>query len=386
MRKKVIILGSTGSIGRNALEVARKLSDRVEIVGLAAGSQSELLRQQCLEFNPRAFALWNASFQPEWFNEFSHSKGFWGPESLNALVEELDADIILVAIVGTAGLEPTLKAIEKGIHVALASKEILVMAGSVVMKRIREKNVQIIPVDSEHSAVFQCIRAEDRRSIRRIILTASGGPFRGYSIEKLKKVTVEEALNHPTWKMGKKITIDSASLFNKGLEMIEAHHLFSIPYSQIEVVIHPQSIIHSLVEFCDGSQLAQLSHSDMCLPIQFSFTFPERLPSPVRPLNLYEIGSLTFESPDHICFPALNLSRFAGEAAGTYPCALNAANEVAVESFLDGKISFSEIWDCVRHVLDTHKQIKDPQLDEIIYADKMSRAAAREWIKKRVRL
>lgn len=386
MRKKVIILGSTGSIGRNALEVARKLADRVEIVGLAAGSQSELLRKQCLEFNPRAFALWNTPARPAWFNEFSPSKGFWGPGSLNALVEELEADLLLVAIVGTAGLEPTLKAINKGIHIALASKEILVMAGCVVMKRLREKDVQIIPVDSEHSAVFQCIRGEDRRSVKRIILTASGGPFRGYSVERLKKVTVEEALNHPTWKMGKKITIDSASLFNKGLEMIEAHHLFSIPYSQIEVVIHPQSIIHSLVEFCDGSQLAQLSHSDMCLPIQFSFTFPERLPSPVRPLNLYEIGDLTFEAPDHKSFPALNLARFAGEAAGTYPCALNAANEVAVESFLEGKISFSEIWECVGAVLDNHKQTLDPQLEEIIEADKMSRVAAREWIKKRVRL
>lgn len=386
MRKKVIILGSTGSIGRNALEVARKLADRVEIVGLAAGSQSELLRKQCQEFNPRAFALWNTPARPAWFNEFSHSKGFWGPGSLNALVEELEADLLLVAIVGTAGLEPTLKAIDKGIHIALASKEILVMAGCVVMKRLREKDVQIIPVDSEHSAVFQCIRGEDRRSVKRIILTASGGPFRGYSVERLKEVTVEEALNHPTWKMGKKITIDSASLFNKGLEMIEAHHLFSIPYSQIEVVIHPQSIIHSLVEFCDGSQLAQLSHSDMCLPIQFSFTFPERLPSPVRPLNLYEIGDLTFEAPDHKSFPALNLARFAGEAAGTYPCALNAANEVAVESFLEGKISFSEIWECVGAVLDNHKQTPDPQLEEIIEADKMSRVAAREWIKKRVRL
>ncbi|QSR87432.1 1-deoxy-D-xylulose-5-phosphate reductoisomerase [Candidatus Methylacidiphilum infernorum] len=386
MRKRVIILGSTGSIGRNALEVARKLADRVEIVGLAAGSQSELLRKQCLEFNPRAFALWNTPARPEWFNEFSHSKGFWGPGSLNALVEELEADLLLVAIVGTAGLEPTLKAIDKGIDIALASKEILVMAGCVVMKRLREKGVQIIPVDSEHSAVFQCIRGEDRRSVKRIILTASGGPFRGYSVERLKKVTVEEALNHPTWKMGKKITIDSASLFNKGLEMIEAHHLFSIPYSQIEVVIHPQSIVHSLVEFCDGSQLAQLSHSDMCLPIQFSFTFPERLPSPVRPLNLYEIGDLTFEAPDHKSFPALNLARFAGEAAGTYPCALNAANEVAVESFLEGKISFSEIWECVGAVLDNHKQTPDPQLEEIIEADRLSRVAAREWIKKRVRL
>ncbi|TFE69091.1 1-deoxy-D-xylulose-5-phosphate reductoisomerase [Methylacidiphilum sp. Yel] len=385
MRKKVVILGSTGSIGRSALEVARKLSERIEIVGLAAGTQSELLRRQCHEFKPKAFALWKASSKPEWFNELATSKGLWGPNSLNDLIEEVEADIVLVAIVGTGGLEPTLRAIDKKALLALASKEILVMAGAVVMRRIREKNVQIIPVDSEHSAIFQCIRGEDCRALKRIILTASGGPFRGYTLEQLKKVTVAEALNHPTWKMGKKITIDSASLFNKGLEMIEAHHLFSLPYSQIDVVIHPQSIVHSLVEFCDGSQIAQLSHSDMCLPIQFSFTFPERLPSPVRQLNLYEVGTLTFESPDHKCFPALRLARFAGEAAGTYPCALNAANEVAVEAFLEGKISFSQIWECVSYVLDTHQQIQNPGLEEIIQADELSRMAAREWIKKEVR-
>jgi len=291
-----------------------------------------------------------------------------------------EADMVLISIVGTAGLAPALAAIRAGKAIAVASKEILVMAGEEVTREAAKHNVPILPVDSEHNAIFQCLVGEPTRHIRRLILTASGGPFRKTPASELAKVTPAQALKHPTWNMGRKITIDSATLFNKGLEMIEARWLFGVPMNQVDVVVHPQSIVHSLVEFVDGSQLAQLSHSDMCFPIQYAVTYPDRLANRLKPLNLAEMGSLTFEAPDPERFPALRLAREAGNAGGTLPAVLNAANEIAVPAFLDGKILFPAIWHTVEAVMKRHKNIEHPHLDDILKADAWARAAAQEEV------
>jgi 1-deoxy-D-xylulose-5-phosphate reductoisomerase len=281
--------------------------------------------------------------------------------------------MVLVAIVGTAGLRPALAAIDCGKDLAIASKEILVMAGEIVMDHARNKNVSILPVDSEHNAIFQCLEAKRSEEIQNLILTASGGPFRQLPVERLAKVSKSDALRHPTWKMGEKITIDSATLFNKGLEMIEARWLFNVPMSRVQVVIHPQSIVHSMVEFVDGSILAQLSHSDMCFPIQYAVTWPDRVPTSLKPLRLAEIGKLEFEEPRYDAFPALNLARQAGEAGGVLPAVLNAANEVAVQAFLDDRISFTEIWRLVQNAMGSHSHLASPTLDDILRADKEAR-------------
>jgi len=290
---------------------------------------------------------------------------------------------VLISIVGTAGLAPALAAIRAGKDIAVASKEILVMAGEEVTREAAKHKVAILPVDSEHNAIFQCLVGEPARHIRRLILTASGGPFRKTPAAELGKVTPAQALKHPTWNMGRKITIDSATLFNKGLEMIEARWLFGVPMSQVDVVVHPQSIVHSLVEFVDGSQLAQLSHSDMCFPIQYAVTYPDRLPNRLKPLCLAEMGSLTFEAPDPEKFPALRLAREAGTTGGTLPAVLNAANEIAVPAFLDGKILFPAIWQTVEAVMKRHTTVAHPSLDEILKADAWARGAAREEVASR---
>ena len=361
MKKKVVILGSTGSIGLSALKVARDLPDRMEVVGLAAHRQADLLVEQAREFNPAAVAL----FDPAGADLVRRgvptgTKVLTGMEGLVELARWSGADMVLIAIVGTQGLQPALAAIEAGKDLAVASKEILVMAGELVMGAAHQKGVKILPVDSEHNAIFQCLDGEQRQHVSRLILTASGGPFRRTPQEELAGVRLEQALKHPTWKMGRKITIDSATLFNKGLEMIEACWLFDMPMSKVDVVVHPQSIVHSLVEFVDGSQLAQLSHSDMCFPIQYAVTYPERLSNTLRPLNLAEVGSLTFEAPDHGRFPALELARWAGNEGGTLPAVLNAANEVAVEAFIEGKIGFADIWGCVQSIMKSHFIEKNP--------------------------
>ena len=287
-----------------------------------------------------------------------------------------EADIVLIAIVGTAGLQPALAAIRAGKDIAVASKEILVMAGEIVMAEAREHGVKVLAVDSEHSAIFQCLDGKPPESIRQIWLTASGGPFREKPAEEFTDITLEQALKHPSWEMGRKITIDSATLFNKGLEMIEARWLFDIEMARVRVVVHPQSVIHSMVEFVDGSVLAQLSTPDMCLPIQYALTYPDRAPSDRVQTSLAEIGRLDFEEPDAERFPSLNLARRAGEVGGTLPAVLNAANEVAVEAFCKREISFTKITETVAHIMDAHQVVETPSLNEILIADAWARTAA----------
>ena len=376
-RKRVVILGSTGSIGESALKVARDIPERMEVVGLAAGRSAQALLKQALEFKPRAVALYEDA-------EIDSIRGHLpegiachgGAQGLIDLATLPEADMVLISIVGTAGLAPALAAIRAGKAIAVASKEILVMAGEEVTREAARRNVPILPVDSEHNAIFQCLVGEPSRHIRRLILTASGGPFRRTPAAELAAVTPEQALKHPTWNMGRKITIDSATLFNKGLEMIEARWLFGVPMEQVDVVVHPQSIVHSLVEFVDGSQLAQLSHSDMCFPIQYAVTYPDRLPNRLRPLSLAEVGALHFEAPDPERFPALRLAREAGVAGGTLPAVLNAANEMAVPAFLEGKISLPAIWQTVEAVMQQHVRVEHPHLEEILRADAWARTAA----------
>lgn len=383
MRKRVVILGSTGSIGLSALTVARQIPDRMEIVGLAANRQSDVLAQQAHEFKPCAIALFDEKGAPGLREKAPAGMPvFTGPEGLIQLATMAEADMVLVAIVGTAGLAPALAAACAGKDLAIASKEILVMAGEAVTNAAAEHRIRILPVDSEHNAIFQCLHGEQSRHIKRLILTASGGPFRCTPAEAFDQVTVEKALQHPTWKMGRKITIDSATLFNKGLEMIEARWLFNVPMNQVDVVVHPQSIVHSLVEFVDGSQLAQLSHSDMCFPIQYAVTYPDRLPNHLRQLRLQEVGTLTFEPPDDVRFPALRLAREAGERGGTLPSVMNAANEIAVEAFLNDKIRFPDIWRMVETVMKAHPVVAHPDLNAILKADEWSRQYAAELVKK----
>ena len=382
--KRVVILGSTGSIGESALKVARDLPDRMQVVGLAAGRSAKSLLAQAQEFKPKAVALYDTAELETIRGSLPHGTAcHGGAEGLIELATLPEADMVLISIVGTAGLAPALAAIRAGKAIAVASKEILVMAGEEVTREAAKYGVPILPVDSEHNAIFQCLVGEPTRHIRRLILTASGGPFRKTPAADLAKVTPAQALKHPTWTMGTKITIDSATLFNKGLEMIEARWLFGVPMSQVDVVVHPQSIVHSLVEFMDGSQLAQLSHSDMCFPIQYAVTYPDRLPNRLKPLNLAEMGSLTFEAPDPERFPALRLAREAGDKGGTLPAVLNAANEIAVPAFLAGEILFPAIWHTVEAVMQRHQNVEHPSLEQILKADAWARAAAQEEVASR---
>ena len=377
MRKKVILLGSTGSIGTSALKVAQDLPDRMEIVGLAACRSTDALLAQARETGVKNIALTDDESASSASTQLPPGVTLHrGPNALVDLVEACEADMVLVAIVGTAGLAPTLAAIERGMSLAVASKEILVMAGEAVMTAAARKKVDVLPVDSEHNAIFQCLEGHPHSQIRRILLTASGGPFRNLPTDQLPTVTVAQALKHPTWTMGRKITIDSSTLFNKGLEMIEARWLFDVPMSQIEVVVHPQSIVHSMVEFVDNSVIAQLSHSDMCFPIQYAVTWPDRVPNTLPPLDFAQLGSLTFEKPRTADFPALDLARHAGEIGGTLPAVLNAANEVAVEAFLNERISFPQIWQTVERVMTAHETISHPSLAAIIEADAWARREA----------
>lgn len=366
-KRRLVVLGATGSIGRSARKVARDVPDRMEIVGLSAHSDQSGLAEAAREFPGAATAL---------------SKGPGGVERLVELATLPEADMVLIAIVGTGGLKPALAAIEAGKDIAVASKEILVMAGEIVMAAAARKGVHVLPVDSEHNAIFQCLEGRDPGCVQRLILTCSGGPFRTTAGADLDAVTPEMALKHPTWSMGRKITIDSATLFNKGLEMIEARWLFNVPMSKVDVVIHPQSLIHSIVEFVDGSQLAQLSHSDMCFPIQYAITWPERVPNTLRPLDLAAIGRLDFEAPRRKDFPALDLAREAGEKAGTLPAVLNAANEVAVGAFLERSIPFPAIWKTVERVMDECSFSAHPSLEELCAIDSEARTRAEDSMRK----
>jgi 1-deoxy-D-xylulose-5-phosphate reductoisomerase len=372
--KNVVLLGSTGSIGTSTIKVAEDLPERIRLLGLAAGNNHELLLEQARRHQPEAISITDPAKAGELRKLLgTRPQVFSGAEGLVRLATLPEADIVLIAIVGTAGLEPALAAIRAGKDIAIASKEILVMAGQIVMAEARRCGVRVLAVDSEHSAIFQCLQEKPASSVRRLWLTASGGPFRTTPREAFAGITVEQALRHPSWVMGRKITIDSATLFNKGLEMIEARWLFDIEMERVAVVIHPQSIVHSLVEFVDGSMLAQLSTPDMCLPIQYALTYPERVPSDRVQTNLARLGTLTFEEPDPERFPALALARRAGEVGGTLPAVLNAANEIAVQAFLDGAIGFPDISAFVDRTMNAHEVISDPTLEQILEADAWAR-------------
>ena len=380
--RKVLLLGSTGSIGTSALKVASDIPERMQIVGLAANSSVETLVEQVRVTGVKQVALTDPAAAAKARAQLPADVVLHvGAQGLVDLVLQSEADMVLVAIVGTAGLAPALAAIEAGKHLAVASKEILVMAGEAVTEAAKRKGVNILPVDSEHNAIFQCLEGHRQSDVQRILLTASGGPFRTLPADQLPHVTLAQALKHPTWTMGRKITIDSATLFNKGLEMIEAKWLFDVPMDKIEVVVHPQSIVHSMVEFADNSVIAQLSHSDMCFPIQYAVTWPDRVPNNLKPLNFAQIGALHFEAPRVADFPALNLARHAGTIGGTLPAVLNAANEVAVEAFLNGKIAFPGIWQTVERVMNAHQVIAHPNLETLIEADAWARSKASEWVR-----
>ncbi|HZF01623.1 MAG TPA: 1-deoxy-D-xylulose-5-phosphate reductoisomerase [Methylomirabilota bacterium] len=378
--KNVVLLGSTGSIGTSTVKVADDLPDKIRLLALGAGNNFELLLEQTRKHKPAAISI----FDPAKAKELQNALGtatqvFSGEEGLIKLATLPGADIVLIAIVGTAGLKPALAAIRAGKDIAVASKEILVMAGEIVMSEARKYGVQVLAVDSEHSAIFQCLDGKPSSSVRKLWLTASGGPFRDKNLwprEKFSEITVERALKHPSWVMGRKITIDSATLFNKGLEMIEARWLFDIEMARVAVVVHPQSVVHSMVEFVDGSLLAQLSTPDMCLPIQYALTYPDRAASERVQTNFAKLGQLTFEEPDIERFPALELARRAGEIGGTLPAVLNAANEIAVEAFVNRKINFPQITEVVRRTMDAHKVISHPTLEQILEADSWARKAA----------
>ena len=379
--KKVVLLGSTGSIGTSTCKVVEDLPNDLELIGLAAGRNVNLLREQVAQFNPQMVSVMDPAAAKEFVNEFNGTPNVQcGDEGLLALATLPEADIVLIAIVGTAGLQPALAAIRAGKDIAVASKEILVMAGETVMAEARKHGVKVLAVDSEHSAIFQCLDGKPVDSIRQIWLTASGGPFREKPADEFADITVEQALKHPSWEMGRKITIDSSTLFNKGLEMIEARWLFDIEMPRVKVVVHPQSVIHSMVEFVDGSILAQLSTPDMCLPIQYALTYPARVASDRVQTSLAEIGRLDFEEPDVERFPALDLARRAGDEGGTLPAVLNAANEVAVEAFCDRQLSYMGITKSVAAVMAAHEVVAQPDLEEILEADSWARNAAQNVI------
>src|SRR2546421_6253248 len=392
-RKRVVILGATGSIGESALKVARDIPDRMEIVGLAANRNAEKLAAAANETRAQSVCLVDETKIDILTSELEYKpRIFTGEVGLRELACVTGADIVLVAIVGTGGLRPALAAIEAGKDLAVASKEILVMAGEIVMREARENGVHVLPVDSEHNAIFQCLEPARVRAardggvasptdIRRIILTASGGPFRETPRAAFDSITPEQALKHPTWNMGPKITIDSATLFNKGLEMIEAHWLFGVEMKRVEVVIHPQSIVHSMVAFTYGSTLAQLSYSNMCFPIQYAVTWPDRVPNTLPPLDFSKLSKLEFFTPRYSDFPALNVARRAGATGGTLPAVMNAANEIAVASFLDGRVRFPGIWQIVEEVMNRHTPVAHPDLDAILEADQWARAEARKCVK-----
>ncbi|HHV35012.1 MAG TPA: 1-deoxy-D-xylulose-5-phosphate reductoisomerase [Syntrophomonadaceae bacterium] len=381
MKKNIVILGSTGSIGRQALEVVARHTPDLQVLGIAARHNIHLLEQQAKTFGVPYVAVEDkdAALELEHRLQGSPIRCLAGTDGILELVRLPAADLILVAVSGLGGLLPTIEAISCNKQIALANKETLVAGGSLVMEAASKKGIRIIPVDSEHSAIFQCL--EDTADVEKLIITASGGPFREMSFDDIKKITPEMALRHPTWQMGDKITIDSATLMNKGLEIIEARWLFGIDYDRIEAVIHPQSIIHSLVAYKDGSVLAQLGWPDMRVPIQYAFFYPERKGNNLSPLDLVQVGQLTFESPDLERFPCLRLAKEAGKIGGTMTAVLNAANEVAVEAFLRHMISFTRIPELVDKVMNLHSpRIGKLDLDDILEADSWARERTRQLI------
>lgn len=380
------ILGSTGSIGTQTLEVVRKHRGELRVAALAANSRLELLMKQMAEFRPSLVSVGGGQASGRVAGAARRYRIKLVEEALSRTAGMPGVDMVVNALVGAAGLIPTMAAIESGHDVALANKETLVAGGELVMAAARRRGVRILPIDSEHAALHQCLDGRDPASVRRLILTASGGPFRGHSLSRLRRVTVRHALRHPTWRMGPKITVDSATLMNKGLEVLEARHLFGVPLERIEVVVHPESIIHSMVEFADGSVLAQLSDPDMRLPIQYALTYPRRLASLARPLDFEQVARLTFHQPNTATFRCLELAYLAGRLGGTMPATMNAANEVAVEAFLEGRIGFLKIPRVILKTMEAVKTGRAGSLEDIIVADARARKAALGIIAGRNRL
>ena len=380
--KNITLLGSTGSIGRQTVEVALANPDKIKIKALVAHKSDELLEEQIKVLQPDLAVLSDKEAAARLAKRY-HGKTelLAGDEGVLAAATYSGADTVLASMVGYAGLRPTLAAINCGKHIALANKETLVAAGSIVMQAVADKGVHLTPVDSEHSAIFQALRGGKASEVKRLIITASGGPFRGKKRSELENVTLAQCLNHPNWSMGKKVTLDSSTLANKGLEVMEAHWLFNMPYDKIAVVVHPQSIVHSLVEFCDGSVIAQMGDPDMRLPIQYALSWPERYPYAFGQLDLVKYGSLTFEAPDLEAFPSLKIAIDCGKAGGTLPCAFNAANEEAVNAFLEGKIKYLDIPYITATVTQKHASVAAPTIEDIEAADAAARTAAQAVIK-----
>lgn len=374
--KRIAILGSTGSIGQNALKVARHLGQKIQVRALAACENIDLLESQAREFNPSLIAVFNKEKALELQRRLPHTEIVGGMEGLLAVASHSEADMVISAMAGTVGLQPTIEAIRAGKDIALANKEALISGGALIMKLVQEKGVNLIPVDSEHSAIFQCLNGENRNAIHRIILTASGGPFLKWSSEQLERVTVEQALNHPTWKMGAKITIDCSTLMNKGLEVIEAHWLFNVSLDKIEVVIHPQSIIHSMVEFQDQSMLAQMSETTMIVPIQYAMTYPERYPGLLKPFDFTKYPVLEFLTPDQKKFSCLSLAYEAIKKGGTLPCYMNAANEILVNRFLSKEIQWDQIATYLERLMSNHQVKPADSLNTILAVDSLAREEA----------
>jgi 1-deoxy-D-xylulose-5-phosphate reductoisomerase len=376
----VSIIGATGSIGRQTLEIIAHHPDKLRVVALAAGRDVDALSELAARWQPRLVALADQDAAKACSGKFN-CPVLTGIEGFTEIATHPEADIVVVAVPTAKALLPTLSALKAGKRVALATKEVLVSGGHLVTQQLRQSG-ELLPIDSEHSALFQCLQGEDVSKVDKLLLTASGGPFRTKPMDELKRVTVEEALAHPTWRMGAKVTVDSATLMNKGLEIIEARWLFGVPAERIEVVIHPQSIIHSLVEFVDGSVKAQLSLPDMRLPIQYALLYPERHPCPIQRLDLTKIGSLTFEPPDEVRFPCLRLAKLAVQVGGTMPAVLNAADEIAVNAFLQRKIGFMDIPAIIEAVMERHRPIAEPDLNTVWEVDEWARAMARELVQK----
>lgn len=377
--KNIVILGSTGSIGTQALDVIRNHPDKFNIVGLTANTNIDLLRNQVKEFKPLEVSVGNIKLANELMN-FVAVPVHHGLDGIIKIATLKEADTVLNALVGSVGVLPTHEAIKHKKNIALANKETLVTAGTPIMQAAKQHNITILPIDSEHSAILQCLNGEKKRNIKKIILTCSGGPFKNATKEQLQNVTRKDALNHPTWSMGAKITIDSSTLMNKGFEVIEAHHLFDIPHDQIDVVIHPQSIIHSFVEFNDTSIIAQLDHPNMRIPIQYALTYPDRIPAKTQALELTKLQSLTFTQPNTELFPCLQLAYDAGKKGKSYPAVLNAANEVAVSAFLSDEIKHKDIPEIIKRALDMHEPIQEPTIQDLIQIDTQIKKETQEYI------
>jgi len=376
--KRISILGSTGSIGSQALEIIRDNPEQLQAVSLSCSNRVDLLREQIREFRPLAVSLEKEEDAKAIEAEFPSVQVYWGRDGLDALASMEDCDMVLNSLMGMRGLGPTLAAIEAGKDIAFANKETLVAGGQLVMGKAAEKGVKLLPVDSEHSAIFQCLRGAEDNPVRRILLTASGGPFRGYSEEKIQTVSLDDALNHPNWSMGAKITVDSATMMNKGLEIIEARWLFDVPLDDILVLVHPQSILHSAVEYADGSVIGQMGWPDMKLPIAYAFSWPRRLDmsAGMKPLDLFQVGEMTFEEPDTHVFRTIEIAREASRRGGTAPAYMNGANEALVGAFLDKKIRFIQIRDILEEMMDAYDPVVMSDLGTIIEEDEKARAEA----------